>query len=76
MDIWVSVSCQDSLIMHLVCSICFTAVTITVLVTRIVGTSNAIADSLSRLQMSQFHLLAPAADLKPTPVPQSAATLW
>ena len=64
--------------MHLVHSIFFNAATnhFTVLVTHIVGTSNAIADSLSRLQMSRFHLLAPAADLEPTPVPQLAMTLW
>ena len=64
--------------MHPVRSIFFTAATnhFTVLVTQIVGTSNVIADSLSRLQMSRFRLLAPAADLEPTPVPQSAATLW
>ena len=64
--------------MQLVRSIFFTAAThhFTVLVTHIVGTSNAIADSLSRLQMSRFRLLTPAADLEPTPVPQLAATLW
>ena len=77
-DIWASGSSRDPLIMHLVRSIFFTAATnhFTVLVTHIVGTSNVIADSLSRLQMSRFRLLAPAADLEPTPVPQSAATLW
>ena len=77
-DIWASGSCRDPLIMHPVRSIFFTAATnhFTVLVTHIVGTSNVIADSLSRLQMSRFRLLAPAADLEPTPVPQSAATLW
>ena len=77
-DIWASGSSRDPLIMHLVRSIFFTAATnhFTVLVTHIVGTSNVIADSLSRLQMSRFRLLAPAADLEPIPVPQSAATLW
>ena len=67
-DIWASGSSRDPLIIHLVRSIFFNAATnhFTVLVTHIVGTSNAIAYSLSRLQMSRFRLLAPAADLEPT----------
>ena len=64
--------------MHLVRSIFFSAATnhFTVLVTHIVGTNNSIADSLSRLQISRFRHLVPAADLEPTPVPTSAVTLW
>ena len=64
--------------MHLVRSICFSAATnnYTVLVTHIVGTNNSIADSLSRLQITRFRRLAPTADLEPTPVSTSAATLW
>ena len=77
-DIWASGTSQDPLIMHLVHSIFFSAATnhFTVLVTRIVGTNNSIADSLSRLQITRFRHLAPAPDLEPTPVPKSAATLW
>ena len=77
-DIWASGTSQDPLIMHLVRSIFFSAATnhYTVLVTHIVGTNNSIADSLSRLQISQFRHLAPTADLEPTPVPMSAVTLW
>ncbi|XP_078503741.1 uncharacterized protein LOC144762432 [Lissotriton helveticus] len=37
------------------------------------GTSNCIADSLSRFQWSEFRKLAPGADLAPTPIPQSLA---
>ena len=64
--------------MYLVGSIFFSTATnhYTVLATDIVGTNNSIADSLSRLQIPQFRHLAPKADLEPTPVPASAATLW
>ena len=77
-DIWASGTSRDPLIMHLVRSIFFSAATnhFTVLVTHIVGTNNSIADSLSRLQISRFRHLVPAADLEPTPVPTSAVTLW
>ena len=76
-DIWASGTFRDPLIMHLVRSIFFIAATnhFTVLVSHIVGTNNSIADSLSRLQMSWFHQLAPAADASPTPIPESAETL-
>ena len=77
-DIWASGTSQEPLGMHLVHSIFFSAATnhYTVLVTHIVGTDNSIADSLSHLQISWFRHLAPIADLHPTPVPVSAATLW
>jgi len=77
-DIWASGTSWDPLIMHLVCSIFFSATTnhYTVLVTHIVGTNNPIADSLSRLQISRFCHLTPTTDLEPTPFPVSAATLW
>ena len=63
--------------MHLVRSIFFSAATnhLTVPVTHIVGTYNSIANSLSRLQISWFRCLAPTADLEPTPVAVSVATL-
>ena len=59
---------RDPLIMHLVRSIVFSVATnyYTVLVTHIVGTINAIADSLSHLQITQFCHLAQAVDLDPT----------
>ena len=77
-DIWASGTFRDTLIIHLVHSIFFSAAAnyFTVLVTHIVGTNNSIADSMSRLQISRFRRLAPAADLEPTAVPASAATLW
>ena len=64
--------------MHLVRSICFSAASnyFTVLVTHIAGTNNAVADSLSHLQITRFHHLTQAADLDPTPVPKEAAILW
>ena len=77
-DIWASRSSRDLLIVHLVRSIFFTAATnhFKVLVTHIVGTVDAIADSLSHLHMSRLRLLVQAADLEPTPVPQSPVTFW
>ena len=77
-DIWASGTSRDPLIMHLVCSIFFSAAInhYTVLITHFVGTNNSIADSLSRLQISRFRLLIPTADSEPTPTPASAATLW
>ena len=77
-DIWASGTSRDPVIMHLVCSIFSIAATdlFTVLVSHIVGTNNSTADSLSHLQISWFHLLAPAADARPTPIPKSADTLW
>ena len=64
--------------MHLVRSIFFSGAThhFTVLVAHIAGTDNSIADSLSRLQITRFRQLAPAADSDPTPVPPSVETLW
>ena len=77
-DIWASGTSRDPLIMHLVRSIFFSGAThhFTVLVAHIAGTNNSIADSLSRLQITRFRQLAPAADLDPTPVPPSVETLW
>lgn len=63
-DIWVLGTFLDPFIMHLVHSIFFSAATnyFTVLVIHIVGTNDSIADSLSRLQISWFSQLAPAAE--------------
>ena len=36
---------------------------------------NAVADALSRFQMSRFHQLAPHADTQPTPIPDDLWTL-
>lgn len=57
--------------MHLVCSIFFSTATnhFTVLVTHIVSTNNAVANSLSCLQISWSRYLASASDPGPTPVP-------
>ena len=57
--------------MHLVCSIFFSTATnyFTVLVTHFVSTNNAVADSLSCLQISWFCYLTSASDPDPTPVP-------
>ena len=41
-------------------------------VTHIPGLNNSIADSLSRLQVTQFRQLAPNADSRPTSIPQEA----
>ena len=43
-----------------------------IFVQHLLGTSNVVADSLSRFQMEKFRRLAPDADSKPTPSPNLA----
>lgn len=57
--------------MHLVRALLFIAArhNFHVVIRHIPGIDNSIADSLSRLQLSRFHTLAPQADPLPTPIP-------
>ena len=70
-NIWSADSTRSPVIMSLIRKLFYIAAKneFTVNVQHIPGTSNLLADSLSRLQVQKFLQLAPAADRQPTPVP-------
>ena len=70
-DVWRTGTCKQAALMQLVRALFFTAAkhNFTLLIQHIEGTSNCIADSLSRLQFHRFRHLAPQADANPTPTP-------
>ena len=70
-QIWQSGLSRSPDLMHLVRALFFTAArhNFHVIIRHIHGIDNCIADSLSRLQLARFRMLAPLADPLPTPIP-------
>ena len=71
-NIWSADSSRSPEIMSIIRKLFYIAAKneFTVNVQHIPGTSNLLADSLSRLQVQKFLQLAPVADKQPTPVPR------
>lgn len=77
-DIWHKGSTKQPETMALIRMLYFCAAqfNIHVLITHIAGTSNAIADALSRSQMERFRQLAPSAASLPDPIPAWPTQFW
>ena len=76
-DIWSSGTSRSPELMVLVRRLFFVAAShnFTVVLQHIPGTDNAIADALSRMQMTRFRSLAPLALTTPTAIPAPAMLL-
>ena len=71
-DLWKKRSAKDSALLRLLRHLFFRSLDFNcnVVITHIPGKQNRLSDCLSRLQIEEFHRLAPGMDPLPTPIPQ------